>query len=193
MAEFQVVKTTAGFNRWFRKLKDPQAKARIAVRIRRLQTGLFGDMREMGGQVFELRIDYGPGYRVYGTRTEGVMVLLLCGGDKERKRTTFAVRKTQPVGCTRRRGDMKTSEFRVEDYLDSDEMIAAYLTAALEEDDPEFFRMALGDVARARGMAGVAQAAGVGRESLYKSLSAEGTRGSERCRTYWALWDSRWS
>lgn len=82
MAEFQVVKTTAGFNRWFRKLKDPQAKARIAVRIRRLQTGLFGDMREMGGQVFELRIDYGPGYRVYGTRTEGVMVLLLCGGDK---------------------------------------------------------------------------------------------------------------
>ena len=164
MAEFQVVKTTAGFNRWFRKLKDPQAKARIAVRIRRLQTGLFGDMREMGGQVFELRIDYGPGYRVYGTRTEGVMVLLLCGGDK----------RTQPVGCTRRRGDMKTSEFRVEDYLDSDEMIAAYLTAALEEDDPEFFRMALGDVARARGMAGVAQAAGVGRESLYKSLSAEG-------------------
>ncbi len=82
MAEFQVVKTTAGFNRWFRKLKDPEAKARIAVRIRRLQTGLFGDMREMGGQVFELRIDYGPGYRVYGTRTEGVMVLLLCGGDK---------------------------------------------------------------------------------------------------------------
>ena len=69
---------------------------------------------------------------------------------------------------------MKTSQFRVEDYLASDEMIAAYLTAALEEDDPEFFRMALGDVARARGMAGVAQAAGVGRESLYKSLSAEG-------------------
>ena len=98
MVEFQVVKTTAGFNRWFRKLKDPQAKARIAVRIRRLQTGLFGDMREMGGQVFELRIDYGPGYRVYGTRTEGVMVLLLCGGDKRTqapdvRRAKYAARR----------------------------------------------------------------------------------------------------
>lgn len=73
------------------------------------------------------------------------------------------------------RRPLKTEEFHVSDYLDSEEMIAAYLTAALEENDPEFFQVALGDVARARGgMAQVAETAGVGRESLYKSLSADG-------------------
>ncbi|WP_101722888.1 addiction module antidote protein [Eggerthella timonensis] len=69
---------------------------------------------------------------------------------------------------------MNISEFRVADYLDSEEAIAEFLTAALEENDPEFFRKALGEAAKARGMAQVAERAGVGRESLYKSLSAEG-------------------
>lgn len=69
---------------------------------------------------------------------------------------------------------MEVSEFRVADYLDSEEAIAEFLTAALEENDPEFFQKALGEVAKARGMAQVAERAGVGRESLYKSLSAEG-------------------
>ena len=69
---------------------------------------------------------------------------------------------------------MEVSEFRVADYLDSEEAIAEFLTAALEENDPEFFQKALGEVAKARGMAKVAERAGVGRESLYKSLSAEG-------------------
>ncbi|MBC5583440.1 putative addiction module antidote protein [Eggerthella sp. NSJ-70] len=69
---------------------------------------------------------------------------------------------------------LKLSEFCISDYLDSEEAIAEYLTAALEENDPEFFKVALGDVSRARGMAQVAERAGVGRESLYKSLSAEG-------------------
>lgn len=69
---------------------------------------------------------------------------------------------------------IKTSVFRVEDYLETDEDIAGFLSLALEENDPEFFQKALGIAARARGMSDVAQAAGVGRESLYKSLSAEG-------------------
>lgn len=69
---------------------------------------------------------------------------------------------------------MEVSAFRVADYLDSEEAIAEFLTAALEENDPEFFQKALGEVAKARGMAQVAERAGVGRESLYKSLSAEG-------------------
>ncbi len=69
---------------------------------------------------------------------------------------------------------MEVSEFRVADYLDSEEAIAEFLTAALEENDPEFFQKALGEVAKARGMAQVAERAGVGRESLYKSLSADG-------------------
>lgn len=69
---------------------------------------------------------------------------------------------------------MWTKEFHVEDYLRTDEEIAAYLSAALEENDPSFFNIALGDVARARGMSAVAERAGVGRESLYKSLSKDG-------------------
>lgn len=69
---------------------------------------------------------------------------------------------------------MEVSEFRVADYLDSEKAIAEFLTAALEENDQEFFQKALGEVAKARGMAQVAERAGVGRESLYKSLSAEG-------------------
>lgn len=72
------------------------------------------------------------------------------------------------------RKPLETSVFHVSDYLDSDEMIAAFLSAALEENDPEFFQKALGEVAKARGMASVAEHAGVGRESLYKSLSADG-------------------
>ena len=59
-------------------------------------------------------------------------------------------------------------------YLDSDEAIAAYLDAALEEDDPALLAAALGDVARARGMTQIARETGLGRESLYKALSSEG-------------------
>ena len=57
-------------------------------------------------------------------------------------------------------------------YLDSDEVIAEYLTAAAEDPNPEVFLAALGDVAKARGMAQIAKDAGLGRESLYKALSA---------------------
>ena len=61
--------------------------------------------------------------------------------------------------------------FDVTEYLDSDEAIAEYLTATLEDDNPDVFLAALGDVAKARGMAQIAAAAGLGRESLYKALS----------------------
>ena len=63
------------------------------------------------------------------------------------------------------------SEFDAVDYLDSEEMIAEYLTAALEDENPDVFLMAIGDVARARGMSTIAQSTGLGRESLYKAFS----------------------
>ncbi len=63
------------------------------------------------------------------------------------------------------------SEFDAVDYLDSEEMIAEYLTAALEDENPDVFLMAIGDVARAQGMSAIAQSAGLGRESLYKAFS----------------------
>ena len=69
---------------------------------------------------------------------------------------------------------IKTSKFDAADYLDSPAMIAAYIEAALEDGDPKTISMALGDVARAKGMANVAKDAGITREALYKSLSEKG-------------------
>lgn len=63
------------------------------------------------------------------------------------------------------------AKFDAADYLDSEEAIAEYLTAALEDPDPDVFLTALADVARVRGMSAIAQSAGVGRESLYKALA----------------------
>ena len=69
---------------------------------------------------------------------------------------------------------VKTSAWDVTEHLKSDEDMAAYLEAALHEGDASLFAAALGDVARAKGMSEVAEATGLGRESLYKALSAEG-------------------
>lgn len=65
----------------------------------------------------------------------------------------------------------KFTHFDAADYLDSDEAIAAYLTAALEDEDPDMFLIAVKDVARARGMSQLAKDTGLGRESLYKALA----------------------
>ena len=63
------------------------------------------------------------------------------------------------------------SKFDAADYLDSEEMIAEYLTAALEDENPDVFLAAIGDVAKARGISAIAQSTGLGRESLYKALA----------------------
>lgn len=65
----------------------------------------------------------------------------------------------------------RITEFDASAYLDSDEAIAQYLTAILDEDDPDLFLAAVGDIAKARGMMQIAREAGVGRESLYKALA----------------------
>lgn len=66
---------------------------------------------------------------------------------------------------------LKLTEFDASEYLDSDEMIAEFLTASLEYEDPRIFLSAVENVARARGMASIAKATGLGRESLYKALA----------------------
>lgn len=76
------VRQTVGFVRWFATLRDIRARARIQVRIDRLTLGHVGDAKPVGRGVSELRIDYGPGYRVYFTRRGEMIVILLCGGDK---------------------------------------------------------------------------------------------------------------
>jgi putative addiction module killer protein len=70
------------FGEWLDSLADAHARARIEVRLGRLERGLFGDCKAVGQGVMELRIDWGPGYRVYFCRDGDAIVILLCGGDK---------------------------------------------------------------------------------------------------------------
>ena len=76
------VRQTAIFGEWIAALRDLRAAARIDARIGGLRAGNFGDVKSIGGGVSELRVDYGPGYRVYFTRRGDKIVILLCGGDK---------------------------------------------------------------------------------------------------------------
>ncbi len=76
------VRQTDAYEKWFDSLRDRQAKARIDVRVRRLSLGNPGDAKPVGEGVSELRIDYGPGYRVYFVQRADVLIVLLAGGDK---------------------------------------------------------------------------------------------------------------
>jgi putative addiction module killer protein len=76
------IRQTAEYESWFEKLRDLQAKARILARIRRLSLSNLGDIKPVGEGVSELRITYGPGYRIYVKQQGGVLVILLVGGDK---------------------------------------------------------------------------------------------------------------
>lgn len=76
------VLTTETFDAWLSSLKDPQARVRIQARIDRVEEGNFGDCQPVGEGVSEMRIHYGPGYRVYLIRQGLEIVVLLAGGDK---------------------------------------------------------------------------------------------------------------
>ena len=76
------IRQTETFAAWFRDVRDRQLRARIQVRIDRLSLGNSGDVKPVGEGVSELRIDYGPGYRVYFVRRGEMLIVLLAGGDK---------------------------------------------------------------------------------------------------------------
>ncbi|MGE3476017.1 MAG: type II toxin-antitoxin system RelE/ParE family toxin [Rhodospirillaceae bacterium] len=84
------VRQTTEFADWFSRLRDHEARARINVRIRRLSLGNPGDVKAVGHGVSELRIDYGPGYRLYFIRSGTAIVVLLCGGDKRTQERDIA-------------------------------------------------------------------------------------------------------
>lgn len=70
------------FDRWVRDLRDDRARLQIARRVDRLRSGHFGDVKPVGEGVSEMRIDHGPGYRLYFVQRGQTVVILLCGGDK---------------------------------------------------------------------------------------------------------------
>jgi putative addiction module killer protein len=88
------VRQTSIFAEWLKSLKDAEAKARVSVRIRRLSLGNPGDVKPVGEGVSELRIDYGPGYRVYFVQRGNVLAILLCGGDKRTQARDIETAKT---------------------------------------------------------------------------------------------------
>ena len=76
------VRQTEVYEQWFANLRDRVARTRIDIRIRRLSLGNYGDVKPVGEGVSEMRIDYGPGYRVYFVQRGQTLVVLLAGGDK---------------------------------------------------------------------------------------------------------------
>jgi len=76
------IRETREYGAWFESLRDRTAKTRILIRIRRVSLGNFGDVKPVGEGVSELRVDYGPGYRIYFLRKGETLVVLLGGGDK---------------------------------------------------------------------------------------------------------------
>ena len=78
---YEILKSST-FDTWLRSLRDRDARARVGVRIRRLSLGNPGQFRVLTDGLHELKIDYGPGYRVYYTFKGKTLILLLCGGDK---------------------------------------------------------------------------------------------------------------
>jgi putative addiction module killer protein len=89
---FQLAETD-DFHRWLGSLADRRAMARIADRLKRASNGNFGDVKPAGSGVSEMRIDYGPGYRVYFFRRGKALVILLCGGDKKTQDADIAKAK----------------------------------------------------------------------------------------------------
>jgi len=84
------VRQTIQFSRWLRRLADANASARIVARIRRMEMGNPGNCKSLGQGLMEMRIDHGPGYRVYFVRRGSAVVILLCGGDKRTQEKDIA-------------------------------------------------------------------------------------------------------
>lgn len=155
------------------------------MRVDRLSHGNPGQHRHPTEGVSELKIDVGPGYRVYYTERNGELMVLLAGGDKSSqqqdiKAANALARNLQEYemakAAAKASPKTKTVAYDVAEQLRTPEEMAAYLDACFVEapEDAAGIARALGDIARAKGMTQVARDAGLSRESLYKALSENG-------------------
>jgi probable addiction module antidote protein len=164
---------TTVYRDWINGLRDHVARARIQVRVDRLVHGNPGSHRALREGVSELKIDIGPGYRVYFTEPHPNSPLMR----KPMPRATTTKSKRSPSKAPRRgAGHTHTVVYDVSKQLRTPKEMAAYLEAWLVEapDDAAGISRALGDIARAVGMNKVAKQSGLSRESLYKALSEDG-------------------
>ncbi|MDA3958711.1 type II toxin-antitoxin system RelE/ParE family toxin [Oceanispirochaeta sp.] len=89
------VRQTETYKKWFKTLRDRRARARIDIRIKRISLGNLGDVKSVGRGVFELRVDYGPGYRVYFVERNEIRIILLAGGKKSTQK--MDIKKAQEL------------------------------------------------------------------------------------------------
>ena len=88
-----VLQKTDVFNEWLKRLRDKKALARIVFRMTKMEMGLLGDYKSIGDGISEIRIDYGPGYRLYFTKKNNVIIVLLIGGDNSTQSIDIAKAK----------------------------------------------------------------------------------------------------
>lgn len=88
-----VIKRSPEFDQWFEGLRDRTTRIRLAVRLDKAQRGILGDIKPVGDGVFEMRESFGPGWRMYYAQHDGVLIIMLGGGDKSRQSSDIAAAK----------------------------------------------------------------------------------------------------
>jgi probable addiction module antidote protein/putative addiction module killer protein len=168
------------FDDWLTQLADARAQAKIASRISRLAAGNFGDCKPLRQGLSELRIDWGPGYRVRDD-WQGMCIAFLWRRQEKAVRSYRAgvgipQRLQRKDGnFMKRKASVSHDEAIIRRLRKDPDFAAEYLKAALEdEDEPRVLLIALRHLAQAQGIAKVAKAAGIERESLYRALSVHG-------------------
>lgn len=116
-----------------------------------------------------MKIDYAKGYRIYFKEQEGKIIILIFGGDKSNQNKD--IERAKLILSSLKNYIMETTKFDVADYLDSNEMIVAYLNTVLAEGNDADVIVAIGNVAKSIGMSKIANETGLSRPSLYKALS----------------------
>lgn len=167
------------FEQWIEGLRDSATRGRIYARINRVRLGNLGDAKPLGDGLWELRLDFGPGYRVYfGRRGREIVVLLAAATNPRSEKTSRWRARTGECSRNNSMNEPKHSkpyETHLHERLRAPAEAAAYLNAALEDSDYRVFLMAVRDVATANGGIGrVATETGLNRENLYRMLSENG-------------------